>query len=89
MINDIIGVGESPILITHIYIIELGFFKKTIYETLICHNSFLTLYFSNMFKKIKNWKKHKYYKKKIKKNREVKWQKEKEKRRGIKIKHSV
>ena len=44
--------------------------------------SFLTLYFSNMFKKNKKLKKTKL-------NQEVKWQKEKEKRRGIKIKHSV
>jgi hypothetical protein len=44
--------------------------------------SFLTPYFSNMFKKNKKLKKTKL-------NQEVKWQKEKEKRRGIKIKHSV
>jgi hypothetical protein len=54
MINDIIGVGESPILITYI---SHGTWIKFFYETWICHNPFLTSCFSNMFKKNKKIKK--------------------------------
>ena len=75
---------------TGCYIIDTGcffFFLNTMFYLNIKKisdwaESFLTPYFSNMFKNNKKLKKTKL-------NQEVKWQKEKEKRREIKIKHSV